>query len=338
MSGSSSTSGPKQEVPPLGKYLASTEKKTRDKAIKSLATFLSDDSQKAMSPSERAKLWKGLFYCFWMSDKPLVQQDLSSELANLVLVIPSLESAVGFVHGFWEAMVREWAGIDRYRRFVNATFRLLLKHDWNNEACDAINGILQGSGGPLCPDDKTVPASLSYHLADIYLEELDKALDTSDKDGKTPLITLLNPFIHLASRTSNKITYGRMQTTLFTPLLDTLIAHTKTPGTDAVDSQQRKRKRSSEMYSNLVESQRKRKRSSEMYSNLVESVCKPEIQAEDTTPATSPYDVAREVLKAIFEVAGQADTKDANRRKMYALWKGRMEEIEGAPEEDEVNR
>ncbi|CAE6416586.1 unnamed protein product [Rhizoctonia solani] len=330
MSGSSSTSGPKQEVPPLGKYLASTEKKTRDKAIKSLATFLSDDSQKAMSPSERAKLWKGLFYCFWMSDKPLVQQDLSSELANLVLVIPSLESAVGFVHGFWEAMVREWAGIDRYRinkyymlirRFVNATFRLLLKHEWNNEACDAINGILQGSGGPLCPDDKTVPASLSYHLADIYLEELDKALDTSDKDGKTPLITLLNPFIHLASRTSNKITYGRMQTTLFTPLLDTLIAHTKTPGTDAVDSQQRKRKRSSEMYSNLVE-----------------SVCKPEIQAEDTAPATSPHDVAREVLKAIFDVAGQADTKDANRRKMYALWKGRMEEIEGAPEEDKVNR
>ncbi|KDN49078.1 hypothetical protein RSAG8_02431, partial [Rhizoctonia solani AG-8 WAC10335] len=147
MSNSSSTSVSKQEAPPLGKYLASTEKKTRDKAIKSLAIFLSDDSQKSMTPSERAKLWKGLFYCFWMSDKPLVQQDLSSELANLVLIVPSLESAIGFVHGFWEAMVREWAGIDRYRinkyymlirRFVNATFRLLLKHDWNKEACDAI--------------------------------------------------------------------------------------------------------------------------------------------------------------------------------------------------------
>jgi ribosomal RNA-processing protein 1 len=50
-----------------------------------------------------------------MSDKPLVQQELSSELANLALVIPSLDSAVGFIRGFWEAMVREWAGIDRYR-------------------------------------------------------------------------------------------------------------------------------------------------------------------------------------------------------------------------------
>ena len=52
---------------------------------------------------------------FWMSDKPIVQQDLSQELASLILVIPSPESALGFVCGFWEATVREWAGIDRYR-------------------------------------------------------------------------------------------------------------------------------------------------------------------------------------------------------------------------------
>ncbi|CUA67488.1 Ribosomal RNA processing protein 1 homolog B [Rhizoctonia solani] len=325
MSNSSSSSAPKQEAPPLGKYLASTEKKTRDKAIKSLATFLSDESQKSMSPSERAKLWKGLFYCFWMSDKPLVQQDLSSELANLVLVIPSLESAIGFVHGFWEAMVREWAGIDRYRinkyymlirRFVNATFRLLLKHDWEREACGAINGILQGAGGPLCPDDKTVPASLSYHLADIYLEELDKALDTNDNDCEIPLVTLLDPFIHLSARTSNKITFGRMQTALFTPLLDALVA-CATPSPDATDSQRRKRKRPSETYPNLIE-----------------SVCKPKTQAESTA---KPQDIARDVLKAVFDVAGHVDTKDTNRRKMYALWRDRTEEIEGAPERDEVN-
>ncbi|CAE6442471.1 unnamed protein product [Rhizoctonia solani] len=303
MSSSSVISVPKQEAPPLGKYLASTEKKTRDKAIKSLAIFLSDDSQKSMSPSERAKLWKGLFYCFWMSDKPLVQQDLSSELANLVLAIPSLESAIGFVHGFWEAMVREWAGIDRY-----------------SEACDAINGILQGVGGPLCPDDKTVPASISYHLADIYLEELDKALETDDDNCGIPLITLLNPFIHLSARTSNKITFGRMQTALFTPLLDALATRATTPSTDTTDSPRRKRKRSSETYPNLVE-----------------SVCEPKTQAGSTSLAIDPQDVTRKVLKAIFDAAGHMDTKDANRRKMYALWKDRMEEIEGLPEEDEVN-
>ncbi|KAG8765801.1 hypothetical protein FRC12_007286 [Ceratobasidium sp. 428] len=53
----------KPSAPPMGKHLASTDKKTRDKAIKALAVFLSDESQASMSAVDRAKLWKGLFYC-----------------------------------------------------------------------------------------------------------------------------------------------------------------------------------------------------------------------------------------------------------------------------------
>ena len=78
-----------------------------------------------------AKLWKGIFYCmssdfvlarvsnaskgYWMSDKPLVQQALSSELAGILLVISSIETTLAFLSGFWEATVREWNGIDRLR-------------------------------------------------------------------------------------------------------------------------------------------------------------------------------------------------------------------------------
>lgn len=59
-----------------------------------------------------------------MSDKPLVQQALASELSALILSIEpvsceSLEDrtlvALDFVAGFWECLVREWAGIDRLR-------------------------------------------------------------------------------------------------------------------------------------------------------------------------------------------------------------------------------
>lgn len=52
---------------------------------------------------------------FWMSDKPLVQQALASELADLVLATRSTSSALSFLNGFWEAIVREWNGIDRLR-------------------------------------------------------------------------------------------------------------------------------------------------------------------------------------------------------------------------------
>ena len=58
-----------------------------------------------------------------MSDKPLVQQSLASDLSGLVLEInpPSssssdrFDAAVVFLEGFWTAMVREWAGLDRLR-------------------------------------------------------------------------------------------------------------------------------------------------------------------------------------------------------------------------------
>lgn len=82
-----------------------------------------------------AKLWKGIFYCkselwamgyvrtlilihapgFWMSDKPLVQQALASEIAQIVLSISTLRASLEFLRGFWEATVREWSGIDRLR-------------------------------------------------------------------------------------------------------------------------------------------------------------------------------------------------------------------------------
>jgi ribosomal RNA-processing protein 1 len=55
-------------------------------------------------------------------------------------------------------MVREWNGLDRLRqdkfymlmrRYVNATFRLLAREDWSEEAVDAVNRILAEGGGPL---------------------------------------------------------------------------------------------------------------------------------------------------------------------------------------------
>jgi ribosomal RNA-processing protein 1 len=59
-----------------------------------------------------------------MSDKPLVQQALAADLAELLLQInPStseeesdrLLAALGFLRGFWQAITREWSGLDRLR-------------------------------------------------------------------------------------------------------------------------------------------------------------------------------------------------------------------------------
>ena len=52
---------------------------------------------------------------YWMSDKPLVQQALATELADILLKIPDPSSSLLFLKGFWQTIVHEWLGIDRLR-------------------------------------------------------------------------------------------------------------------------------------------------------------------------------------------------------------------------------
>jgi ribosomal RNA-processing protein 1 len=56
-----------------------------------------------------------------MSDKPLVQQALASELAELLLAISNTMASLAFLRGFWMTIVREWNGIDRLR-YVGSYF------------------------------------------------------------------------------------------------------------------------------------------------------------------------------------------------------------------------
>ena len=41
-------------------------------------------SNPAFDKSEMLRLWKGLHYCFWMSDKPLIQEELADKIASLM--------------------------------------------------------------------------------------------------------------------------------------------------------------------------------------------------------------------------------------------------------------
>jgi ribosomal RNA-processing protein 1 len=95
------------------RLLVHTEKKVRDKAVSSLVEYLLAN-QNSLSELEFLKLWKGLFYCFWMSDKPLIQQDLAEKLSVLIHDLDQ-DSAVAYVKAFWKIIIKEWYGIDRLR-------------------------------------------------------------------------------------------------------------------------------------------------------------------------------------------------------------------------------
>ncbi|QQP57003.1 Ribosomal RNA processing protein 1 -like protein-like Protein [Caligus rogercresseyi] len=99
-------SGPSIEIQ-FAQKLAGNEVTTRDKALKKLKKWLR--GRVSMSPEEMLRLWKGLYYCFWMSDKPLIQEELSEKISQLF--DPD----------------REWFGLDRWRldKFLMLSRRML---------------------------------------------------------------------------------------------------------------------------------------------------------------------------------------------------------------------
>lgn len=155
----------------------------------------------------------------WMCDRPIPQQNLCNELADLIFVLPR-DAVVPWLRGFWATMSREWTGIDvlrmekfllLVRRVVGAGFRWTKKDGkqgksgtWANDRVDDILGLLVE--WPLSLEDEapvtgeeakdedalspqTIPAGLRIQVLDVWVDEAEKVglLDEDDEEAKTIL-------------------------------------------------------------------------------------------------------------------------------------------------------
>lgn len=73
------------------------------------------------------KLWKGLFYCMWMSDKPLIQEDLAETISELVHSVIDRKTGLKFITVALKTMANHWSGIDTWRmdKFLMVSFFLI---------------------------------------------------------------------------------------------------------------------------------------------------------------------------------------------------------------------
>ncbi|PYI12517.1 putative ribosomal RNA processing protein [Aspergillus sclerotiicarbonarius CBS 121057] len=119
---------------PFVRDLASSDKKLRDKATESLSLFLR--SKTDLTLIELLKLWKGLFFCFYHSDRPLTQQALARTLSySLVPTLPR-STLHRFLRAFWITIGRDFHSLDRLRLdkylflircYVGVAFEVFLK-------------------------------------------------------------------------------------------------------------------------------------------------------------------------------------------------------------------
>ncbi|KAK9333310.1 hypothetical protein V1520DRAFT_352108 [Lipomyces starkeyi] len=177
------------------KKLAANDRPTRDAGIKALETYL--ESSQDISDLDFLKVWKGLYYCMWMTDRPKAQRDMALKLASLLLIADDA-NATKFVETFWATICREWNNIDvlrvdkfylLIRWFVHMMFRRLSRSDWERSLVEKWTDILIKY--PLNSTNASIPDGIRYHMIDIYVDELERAVNGSEttEANKSPTTT-----------------------------------------------------------------------------------------------------------------------------------------------------
>ena len=151
-----------------------------------------------------------------------------------------------------------------------------------------------------------MPPGLSYHLSEIWLTELDKASAIATTQKPVPMKPVLAPFLALAAKAHNRVTYQQIQANLIVPLLSAL----SPPSGLADQPRPPERLKASSTEDDLP--------------NLLANSC--------LSPQDEPLDrgqLRKGVLEYIFEVASQEDSRDSNRRKLYAICNANIDEDDG---------
>lgn len=159
--------------------LAHNDASTREAAFSALKKFLKSKSSAKLDLLEMEKLWRGLYFAMWYCDKPIPQQNLAGNLGELFSDIVPEQQLPAFHEAFWVIIAKEWPTMDKWRldkylMLVRRVLRHLLfrlnAHGWPSDEVESYLAVLKKY--PLS-DNAKFPQSLSYHVCDIYLDEIE---------------------------------------------------------------------------------------------------------------------------------------------------------------------
>eukprot|EP00039_Didymoeca_costata_P007034 m.95708 g.95708 ORF g.95708 m.95708 type:complete len:298 (-) comp13509_c0_seq1:40-933(-) len=174
----------------FARKLAHNDVTVRNRAVKKLKLFLARRKEE-FTEMELLKLWKGLFYCMWMSDKPLIQEEVARRLASLTHSFKTNKGAFAYIEAFFKTMEREWQGIDRLRldkfynllsNFINAGYTRCKNQQWNEDVLNQYCHLLLK--GPFRVEDINLPIGITRHTVEITLKTLVEIGDVTDSASK----------------------------------------------------------------------------------------------------------------------------------------------------------
>ncbi|NXH46989.1 RRP1B protein, partial [Dicaeum eximium] len=308
--------------------LAANEKRIRDRALKKLRGYISVRTQRpdgGFSQEELLKIWKGLFYCMWMQDKPLLQEELAANISQLIHVFQNTEARHLFIQTFWQTMNREWNGIDNLRLdkyymlmrlILRQSFEVLKRNEWDVGLVELLLQLLMKE---VMDPDSNSPTGIKFHFIDIYLDELAKVGAkelTADQNLK-----FIEPFCKIAAKSKDRRVLHAVATGVFEMIVDQspfaiedLMKELGTNSDEENGSEEGKQENEVMLKTKADRGlSRKSAQSSEKTEDINEN-------ADDGIGTVLQFDY-KAVADKIFEFASRKNTPSLNRKRLYKLVK-----------------
>ncbi|NXS82609.1 RRP1B protein, partial [Erpornis zantholeuca] len=285
------------------------------------------------SQEELLKIWKGLFYCMWMQDKPLLQEELAANISQLIHVFQNTEARHLFIQTFWQTMNREWNGIDNLRLdkyymlmrlILRQSFEVLKRNEWDEGLVEPLLQLLMKE---VMDPDSNSPTGIKFHFIDIYLDELAKVGAkelTADQNLK-----FIEPFCKIAAKSKDRCVLHAVATGIFEMIVDqspfAIEDLMKELGThrEEEDASEEGKQENEEVLKTKADKclSRKSSQSSEKTEDISEN-------ADDGIGAVLQFDY-KAVADKIFEFASKKNTPSLNRKRLYKLVKKFQDLAEG---------
>ncbi|NXO87313.1 RRP1B protein, partial [Sitta europaea] len=285
------------------------------------------------SHEELLKIWKGLFYCMWMQDKPLLQEELAANMSQLIHVFQNTEARHLFIQTFWQTMNREWNGIDNLRLdkyymlmrlILRQSFEVLKRNEWD---VGLIESLLQLLMKEVMEPESNSPTGIKFHFIDIYLDELAKVGAkelTADQNLK-----FIEPFCKIAAKSKDRRVLHAVATGVFEMIVDQSpfaiedLMKELGASSDEENVPEEGKQENEEVPKTKADRclSRKSAQNSEKAEDINEN-------ADDGIGTVLQFDY-KAVADKIFEFASKKNTPSLNRKRLYKLVKKFQDLAEG---------
>ncbi|KFQ51481.1 Ribosomal RNA processing protein 1 B, partial [Nestor notabilis] len=285
------------------------------------------------SQEELLKIWKGLFYCMWMQDKPLLQEELANNISQLIHTIENTKIRHLFIQTFWQTMNREWNGIDSLRldkyymlmrKILRQSFEVLKRKEWDESLIEL---FLQLQMKEIMDPDSNAPTGIKLHFIDIYLDELAKVGAkelTADQNLK-----FIEPFCKIAAKSKDRCVLHAVATGIFEIIVDQSpfaiedLMKELDNNSDEEDVSEEDKQENEEVLETKAD--RCLSRKSAQSSEKTESVNE---NTDGGIGTVLQFDY-KAVADKLFELASKKNTPSLNRKRLYKLVKKFQDLAEG---------